>query len=305
MSEQFKTEITAKFIEKGLSESSVNLYLAKAKKLNNGVEIKNLNFLKKTDDIKKQLDAIENLNTRKSYATAIVSLLRESQKLPKLLVLYQGIMMEMIASVNAIDPAVKTEKQEKNWISWSEVIALHNGLKAKVLNSPVEEVKENMLFRKLYADYMLLSLYVLFPPRRALDYFQMVITTDGTMEDLTKNYYDVTSNKFVFNVYKTSASNGQESFKVSPYLQEVIVEHIKAFDLKHMSFILRNQDNIAPESITWITKSLNRIFDSKISVSMLRHIYLSSEYGETVKKMDNDSKAMSHSSAMQKDYIKN
>jgi len=32
---------------------------------------------------------------------------------------------------------------------------------------------------------------------------------------------------------------------------------------------------------------------------------LSSEYGETVKKMDNDSKAMSHSSAMQKDYIKN
>ena len=57
MSEQFKTEITAKFIEKGLSESSVNLYLAKAKKLNNGVEIKNLNFLKKTEDIKKQLEA--------------------------------------------------------------------------------------------------------------------------------------------------------------------------------------------------------------------------------------------------------
>jgi len=39
-------------------------------------------------------------------------------------------------------------------------------------------------------------------------------------------------------------------------------------------------------------------------VSMLRHIYLTSAYGETVKKMELDSKAMSHSTAQQKEYIK-
>jgi hypothetical protein len=304
MSELFRTLMTEKFIEKGLSPASIKLYLAKAKKLNSGVEISNLNFLKKTEDIKKQLDAIENLNTRKSYVTAIVSLLRESKKLPKLLVLYQGMMIEMIEESKDIDPAEKTQKQMENWMTWPEVEEVYKTLKTNVLLKPVSEVKYNIMSKRLYADYMLLSLYVLFPPRRALDYFAMVITKDGVMEDETLNYYNVRSNKFVFNVYKTAGSYGQESFEVSPYLQQVILDHIEAFELTHMSYLLRNQDNVAPESVNWVTKTLNRIFDKKISVSMLRHIYLTSAYGETVKKMELDSKAMSHSTTQQREYIK-
>ena len=44
--------------------------------------------------------------------------------------------------------------------------------------------------------------------------------------------------------------------------------------------------------------------NKKVSVSMLRHIYLTSAYGVTVKKMELDSKAMAHSTAQQRDYIK-
>ena len=38
---------------------------------------------------------------------------------------------------------------------------------------------------------------------------------------------------------------------------------------------------------------------------MLRHIYLSSKYGDTLEEMKQDTNAMGHSLNQQRDYIKN
>ena len=54
-----------------------------------------------------------------------------------------------------------------------------------------------------------------------------------------------------------------------------------------------------------ITRILNRIFGKKISVSMLRNIYLSSKYGDMMNEMKNDAKMMATSvSTATQNYIK-
>ena len=41
-----------------------------------------------------------------------------------------------------------------------------------------------------------------------------------------------------------------------------------------------------------------------IGSSMLRHIFLTDKYGDTLEQAEKDAKEMAHSSGMQKDYIK-
>jgi hypothetical protein len=54
-----------------------------------------------------------------------------------------------------------------------------------------------------------------------------------------------------------------------------------------------------------ITKLLNKIFEAKVGVSMLRNIYLTSKYGKVMKELDNDVKSMATSKDVALDhYIK-
>ena len=54
-----------------------------------------------------------------------------------------------------------------------------------------------------------------------------------------------------------------------------------------------------------ITKLLNKIFDGKVGVSMLRNIYLTSKYGKVLKELDKDVKNMSTSQGVAlSQYIK-
>jgi len=65
---------------KGIGESSLNLYFNNLKRLNDGNEIKNFNFLK---DDKKILEKIKDYkkNTQRTYLISIVSLLKQEPKL--------------------------------------------------------------------------------------------------------------------------------------------------------------------------------------------------------------------------------
>jgi hypothetical protein len=49
------------------------------------------------------------------------------------------------------------------------------------------------------------------------------------------------------------------------------------------------------DKINSITRVLNGIFHKRIGASMLRHIYLSSKYGNQLQEMKNDANVMGHS----------
>ena len=67
------------FTDKNISSSSKNLYIKNLTRLNDGGQIKNVNFLKDLDSIHQKLEKYKP-NTRRSYIISIVSLLKELTK---------------------------------------------------------------------------------------------------------------------------------------------------------------------------------------------------------------------------------
>ena len=72
-----------KLRSKNISDSSLELYTKNLLRLNNGKQIKNVNFLKDPASILEKISHYKP-NTRRTYIISIVSLLKEEPKLKKL-----------------------------------------------------------------------------------------------------------------------------------------------------------------------------------------------------------------------------
>jgi hypothetical protein len=261
------------FEEKGLSDNSKKLYLSNLRKLNNGSPIKNLNFLK---DMPKCLGLVADYsdNSKRSYIISACSVLKQMPKMKTAYNKWFALLNNVNTELKKVESSgIKTQKQTENWMSWPEIVQVRDNLKPDSV------------------EHLLLSLYVDIPPRRALDYTNMKMVDDGI-----NNYCDMKNKKFIFRKYKTAKTMGEQSEPIPEDLYQII----KAHHDKIPSEYLLGKAYKSPD----ITKILNKIFKSKVSVNMLRHIYLSDKYGSQQKEMQSDALAMGHSSGMQKDYIK-
>ena len=297
-----ETDIINKLNNKNLSSNSIALYLKSLKNINEGKEIKNLKFLNKPEKI---LEKIANYKptTQRNNIIAIVSILKALEN--PLYDKYYNIMINMTKSINENNKTnEKTETQKANWIKWDDVIEKFNQLKIRISKNTgtMTEQKYNSLL-----DTVILSLYVLIPPRRNKDYIDMMITKNNTTDN-TKNYLDTKKQQFIFNVYKTAKKDGQLIVSIPDELMTIIKLYIKHHPMKsemkteNVPFLVYyNKKPIKDNSLTRI---LNKIFDKKIGSSMLRHIYLSSKYGNLLDEQKKDSVLMSHSQSTQRDYIK-
>jgi integrase len=256
---------------KVLSENTIKLYEANLKRLNGGVLPTSPAFLKNTDAVMEKIEKF-SMNTKKTYYITIVSYLKD-KKVAKKLIKYYTDKMEELNKTFEDHKGEKTETQEKNWMEWEQVLEQYNKLNPKSLG------------------HLVLSLFVLQPPRRSKDYFLMRIVP-GYTETMDKdfNYLDWSSMRFYFNNYKTKGAYGTQSVEVSPELQEVLHKHFplkKKFD---PFFLLQRDGERLPDN--GITRILNTIFGKKISVSMLRNIYLTSRYGDQEKDKKSTAEAM-------------
>ena len=261
-----------------LSENSKNLYKRNLLKLNDNKEIKNFNFLKNKDEV---LTKIKDLKptTQRSYIISICSILRDNTKMKKTYDEY----FELLKSYNDT-LRVNNEKsttQEKNWITQEEVLKVHKTLKEDIENSLSKKRKiDKQLFKKLL-NYMILSLYTLIQPRRNKDYSLMRISSN--MDDTNFNYLviDKKNNnmKFLLNNYKTEKKYHSVEIDIPDELKQVILLYLKYHPLKlelknkefNIPFLV--EDGKELKTSTEITKILNKIFDKKISSSMLRSIF--------------------------------
>ena len=256
---------------KGLSENTVKLYNSNLKRLNNGELPTNPAFLKDTTSVMQKIEKYSQ-NTKKSYFITIVSYLKD-KKIPKKVSKFYMDKMDELNKTFRENSGEKTETQKENWISWAEVMEHYNKLNSASL------------------EHMVLALFVLQPPRRSKDFYLMQVIPKYT-DDMDKefNYLDWSNMKMYFNNYKTKVAYGTKSIDVSPELQEVLHKHFplkKKFD---PFFLLRKNGERLPEN--GITRILNKVFGKKISVSMLRNIFLTDKYGEQQKEMEEDAKDM-------------
>lgn len=259
------------------------------------------------DDIK-NVEAIQSKiadkseNTKKNYYAALVSLLaRMPDTYEPTIKKYRELMEEKIKATAPTD--TYNEKQRAALMSLKEIEAIRGSL----IDSPTEDYTKRANWDKLL-DYLLLSLYVLQPPRRN-EYFNMKVIKNTSGLNDSDNFLLWTPKKkeFIFQDYKTAGTYGTERIPVNAELEQVLKLY-----LKHWQNIVRDGNNnllvkfgnLNLENSNDITRRLNRILGKKIGASMLRHIYLSEKFGGALKEMKETAAAMGHSVEQQKEYIK-
>ena len=185
----------------------------------------------------------------------------------------------------------KTEVQEKNWISWGEIMKKQEDLKEKMKTGDWEAQLQSMV----------LSLFTLIPPRRN-EYQNMLVGTPGATDT---NYLDLKGKKFVFNVFKTSRKDGSMELAIPDTLMDVIKMYLKHHPLrKEKSYpFLVYADGSPLTQVNSVTRILNRVFGKAVGCSMLRHIYLTEKFKGTHEDMKLIAGQMSHSVQTQKSYI--
>ena len=192
----------------------------------------------------------------------------------------------------------KSDKQSKNWIEDDKVNQIYGNLQKAITNKSKTWSKESY---ETLLNYMIMSLYVLIPPRRNLDYALLVISND--MTDKKFNYLDLTKKQFIFNNYKTQGTYDSVIIDIPEDLFKVIKSYMMKHPHKsklnnkkyHIHFLVNFYGQEIDKS-TQMTKLLNSIFGGlKIGSSMLRNMYLTNKYSGMMKELKSDVKDMSTS----------
>jgi integrase len=296
--------------DRGVSESTANLYLRTLLMLNDKKPFTTLAFLKKKDAVASKLETYAD-STKKGILAAIVSVLsiyKEKATYKTIYKHYYDLMMSKSKEVKEAETAragEKSEKQQKNWASWEDVQKTEAELNTKA----AEYVNKKHLTApeaEKILQSVVLSLYTKIQPRRNQDYLNMLVVkkwSDNMSAD--HNYLDLTSNQFIFNKYKTAKKYGVQKIAIPADLLNILVSYLKHHPLwkeskgKAAVPFLVSPGGVPITALNGITRILNKIFGKKIGSSMLRHIFLSDKYSALKEDMAEDAEAMGHSVAEQ------
>ena len=245
-------------------------------------------FNNSTTKILKHLED-KNRSTKKSTLSALFVLTGNPT--------YQEEMMAQIKIMNnEYKNQKKTKKQEDNWISIEEINKKYKQLYDKVIlifsKKMVGDVETIM-------DYLLVAFLSghLIPPRRSLDY---ALLKWKNFDPKTDNYYK--RGKIYLNKYKTSDTYGMAKIDVPKELDAILKKWLK---VNPSDYVLISSNN-KPLSSSQITRMLNDVFGKKVSVNMLRHIYLTSFYKDVppIRDMEKVANQMGHSIKTAFEYVK-
>tara|TARA_R110000803_G_scaffold91336_1_gene158687 strand:- start:22 stop:897 length:876 start_codon:yes stop_codon:yes gene_type:complete len=272
-----------------LHEKSVKTYGSVLKSIMKDLDMKTSKDL---DDHKKVLKYLNEMppNKRKTRLSALFVLTENDN--------YKSKMLEDIGEYNAsVSKQDKNEKETENWISKDDVISLYDKMK-KSANNIMKKGDLKMRDLQEIQNFIMLALFVLIPPRRALDYVEMKIKN---VDKKTDNY--IQGNKLVFNTYKTSKSKGQQIVDIPKELKTILNKWVKINPSEYLLFDAKNNKL----SSVKINQRFEKIMGKKYSVNMFRKLFLTDKYGDTVKKMkemEKDMIEMGSSKAQVNHYVK-
>lgn len=285
-----------KKVREHLSDSSIKTYCNCLKNLFRDVFPKEeFNYKLLISDYDKVLEHLKNIkfNVRKTILSALVVISTDKEKVQNA---YRKMMIEDAEKYNAEQKKNKmTDQQAESWITWKEILDILEKLKTKYYYIFKEDnpSKDDILNLQ---KYIILACYVLIPPRRALDYCEMKVAKFDANKD---NYFLKTN--FFFNKYKTAKFTGLQTEKV-PKSLEVLIKKWIAF--RKTDYLFTDYYD-KPLTSSGMTKILNTIFKpKKISVNMLRHIYITEKSAPLMKELEETATAMGHTTNQAKLYVK-
>lgn len=239
-------------------------------------------------------DGNKTEGTIKTYIVALLNYIGKTKGFEKVRDDLYNMMMRIKGEIN--NEVGKNElqgKQIENYEDWTKI----EGVYTKMKN---QDNEKQVNYKKL----LIVSLYVLFPPRRIQDYTHMyVVPTRQQTKDTTKNYYvNTKEGYYIFNVYKTKKQLRQQIFGVPKGLDSIIKHYISTYGV-----IGRLLDYDSDGSLI---KRLHEIFNDElkksISVDILRHSYITyrKQKGMTVNESKLLASQMGHGVQSQSEYDK-
>lgn len=282
-----------------LSLSSIKTYMSIINKTSKDIGVK----LETPDDvIKHNKEILETLmkyrpNIRKTKLSAFIVILDEKEKTPEnVKPIIEDYRKQLFNDADDVDKDEKKQKltttQEKNFITWDEVLKVYNNLKTEAEPLFKLEKLNNKQYNKLQ-EFVLLSLYVLTPPRRSLDYANFKIK--NIVND-TDNYMITKGRKkeavFIFNTYKNSKRLGKQEIVISNALRNIIQKWISKNPYEYLITTNSGKKVEQPR----INLMLNNIFGKNIGSSLLRHIFLTHKYADVnLEEMEKTTQEMGNS----------
>lgn len=283
-----------------LKDNSLKSYLITLRRLNDNKEIENLKFLKDFSKIMENINQFA-LPTQRNKLTAILVVLSAFQKkeFEEVEMKYRKELEDRNKEYNDyIGSHQKSEKQNANWVSLSEL--------KKIMNQYKKTAKANPTL-KTVQPYLVSALYLLQPPKR-LDFSGMKIIKSRKEDDGKTNYLlNLGRNKkyFIFNQFKTDKTQGSKEVLIPKDINSIInlwLQVNKRDDFLYNSKGANMTSNGLGKYITKIFKPSGK----NITLNLLRNIYVSENIDlEAVKKAKEIAAAMDHSEATQKSvYLK-
>lgn len=285
----FKEEIRKN--RPNLSESSINTYNSiltnLAKKMNVGD--KPVEYFKQ--NYKKVLEYLKDMDGSKRKTVLASLVVLTGSKEGKGVEATEHYRTQMMEDANHYNDNLKNQdrrdNEKENWISQNEVLQVFQHL-----------YKDNYhLFSKSHLtpaehrrvlDTLLLGLYVLIPPRRSLDYTVFKIRNIDKDKD---NYMN--GRQFFFNRYKTDKVYHQQAVRIPARLHLMVKKWTERSG--DNEFLLHDYKG-KPFTVSRLTLELNHIFGKKISVNLLRKIYLTEKYKSipALRKLEETAREMGH-----------
>ncbi len=214
---------------------------------------------------------------------------------------YSDKMMSDMKTVNEENAKqVMTQKQQDNWMNYPDVVSLWNEqykhikpLLAKDENRP-QDLKDLVQFMAFT-----LTSGIFFPPRRSE--WTTVKTRNYNPE--TDNYLDLKHNRFVLNQYKTAKNYGKAEVEFPKEFRAILLKYLK--HCNSGDYLIHGAGG-QPFTPTRLAQVLNRVFGKAISVSMLRHIYLSYKFADApaLKDITDTAAALGHGPMQSLEYVK-
>lgn len=184
-----------------LSDNSIRVFKSKLNRLFSTKDFpKNI-----LDSVIPEINVNKNDKTELAYVSNLRTMIKYSDTLKKMIGRDQ--IEELETFNNEINQVVGKEydeqKKRTNDIEWEEVLAVKNKI----------ENKDDLLIYLLYTDI----------PTQRIDFTPMLIvdTEDHAKED-DINYYVKNTEQFIFNIYKTAKTHGQNIIDATPEIAKLI-----------------------------------------------------------------------------------
>jgi hypothetical protein len=283
--------------------TTVRQMIAVVKSLNGGQPFKNLSFLKNTDSVMAIINT-RALSTRGTTFCFINNVLASQPRTKKLRETYAALSKDTWDAIGKLDKHSKSKRQEDNMVPMEQVLKRRQELRDSVASFENSESLTRAEYDCLMS-WFLVCLYTMVQPRRNQDYSLMEIC-EQLPEDPTTgvNYLVLSEHKFVFQHYKTRRHYGTQELDIPDELMGAITLFLKHRPDGKSDRLIVTHSGDPLSSANGITRLLNRAFGQKIGATMLRHIFLTDKYAETVMERQADCAAMGHSMATQMEYVK-